>query len=139
MNVERRATAADIDRLTEIRGSVQENRLMDPKSVTRGDYERFVFAGRVWVIDSEGQVAGFSASDTVDGSIWALFVDAKFEGCGLGSRLLGLACDDLRREGHAKASLTTGSNTKAARLYRARGWTEQWMINGEDIRFERSL
>jgi hypothetical protein len=53
--------------------------------------------------------------------------------------LLNLACDDLRREGHAKARLTTGADTRAAGLYRARGWTEQGTTGGGDIRFERSL
>jgi hypothetical protein len=54
MPVLRRATAQDIDRLMALRNGVAENRLSDPGSVLRSDYEWFVGQGRVWVWEEGG-------------------------------------------------------------------------------------
>jgi len=103
----RLALSADIDDLFRIRAAVRENRLHDPGSVTREDCDWFVQRRRVWVAEIDGRVAGFSASDPRDATIWALFVDPDFEGRGLGSMLLAQACADLVADGHRRASLTT--------------------------------
>lgn len=65
MAVERRASAADIDRLIEIRGAVRENQLSNPLSVTRSDYDYFVGNGLVWVAEVDATIAGFSAGTRV--------------------------------------------------------------------------
>jgi GNAT superfamily N-acetyltransferase len=135
----RRATVADIARLAEIRGAVRENRLSDPGSVTQADYDRFVGGGRVWVCDVDGRIAGFSASDGHDGSIWALFVDPDCQGQGIGARLLHHACADLRAEGHGRAVLTTDPGTRADRLYRRLGWTDLGIGEDGEVRFARAL
>jgi GNAT superfamily N-acetyltransferase len=139
MHRERRAIADDIDRLIEIRGAVGENRLSDPSSVTRSDYERFVEHGRVWISETDGRVTGFSASDERDGSIWALFVDPAETGRGIGTSLLARACRDLKADGYAKAHLTTDPGTMADRLYRKLGWQEVGCSPSGEVMFELAL
>ena len=139
MPQERRATLSDIDRLAEIRGAVRENRLSDPSSVTRADYEDFVGRGRVWVREAGGRIVGFSAGDDRDGAIWALFVEEDFHGQGIGTALLARACGDFRREGFTKAHLTTDPGTAAERLYRKLGWSFIGMTEDGEYRFELSL
>ena len=135
----RQANPADIDRLIEIRGRVSENRLRDPTSVTRADYDWFVAKGLVWAAGPGGRVAGFSAGDTRDATIWALFVDPAFEGAGLGSALLARACQDLQAAGHGTARLFTDPMTKAARLYRWLGWREIGLTADGEIEFQLRL
>jgi len=139
MAVERRATLADMNRLTEIRGLVQENRLADPATVTRADYEHFIGNGRVWVLDVKGKVAGFSASDERDGSIWALFVDPAYEGQGFGSQLLRRCCQDLKDDRHKLARLSTDTGTKAAALYRKLGWKTVGLSPSGEMQFQLML
>ena len=135
----RRATPADIPRLMAIRGAVQENRLSDPGSVTRADYDWFVDRGRVWVAEQQGRVAGFSAADDRDGTIWALFIDPADQGNGLASGLLDRACTDLANSGHTVARLTTDPGTKADRLYRKLGWVDLGLGADGEVQFERTL
>ncbi len=135
----RRAVAGDIDRLIQIRGAVRENRLRDPASVTREDYRRFVSAGLVWVAEVAGRPVGFSAGDPRDGTIWALFVDPEGEGQGLGARLLDKACADLKASGFHTVWLSTDPDTRAARLYRKLGWSDQGLLPDGEVRFERRV
>lgn len=132
---ERRADLADIDRLVTIRSAVRENRLSAPDSVTREEYEAFIRSGQTWVGGLASQIAGFSASDVRDGSIWALFVDPGFQGRGIGPSLLHRACQDLKAAGHRRAWLTTGSGTRAARMYASLGWTASACASPEDLHF----
>lgn len=131
----RRATTGDIDQLMRIRGAVRENRLRDPSSVKRADYEWFVAQHRVWLGKIDGQVAGFAAGDPRDGTIWALFVDPKLEGEGLGAVLLVKVCEDLVTDGHTVLRLSTDPGTKAARLYRKLGWQEQGLLPDGEMAF----
>lgn len=131
----RRAGAEDIDHLIRIRGAVRENRLRDPASVTRADYEWFVAGQRVWLAEVDGRVAGFSAGDPRDGTIWALFVDPAQERIGLGAMLLAKACGDLQADGHATLRLSADPGTKAARLYRRLGWEEVGLSGDGEIQF----
>ncbi|KAF0115404.1 MAG: acetyltransferase [Rhodobacteraceae bacterium] len=139
MRTLRRADAADIDALVRIRGAVRENRLRDRLSVSRADYDWFIAQGRVWLCDLGGQVAGFSAGDPRDGTIWALFVDPDCEGLGLGAELLARAVDDLRADGHHAAQLSTDPGTKAARLYRKLGWQEVGPTAEGELEFRLTL
>lgn len=137
--VMRRGLDRDIDSLICIRGAVRENRLRDPASVTRAEYDWFVAAGLVWLAEIGGQVAGFAAGDPRDGSIWALFVDPEFEGQGLGAQLLGRVCDDLRADGHKLLRLGTDPGTKAARLYARLGWQVNGVLPDGELEFLLSL
>ena len=118
----RRARPDDHPRVTEIRNSVTENVLRDPSRVTVADYKWFEQNPGVWVWEEDGRILGFSAADTRDGSIWALFVDPAHEGRGIGRGLFEKACDVLRQHGHRTATLTTQPGSRADRFYQAAGW-----------------
>jgi len=119
----RRARLEERDRISEIRFAVQENRLNDPSLVTDADYGWFTEHPGIWVWEEDGRILGFSAADTRDGTIWALFVDPAHDRRGIGRALFETACDVLRRAGHRTAMLTTDPGTRAERFYRAAGWT----------------
>ena len=70
----RLATSADVRRLSELRLAVLENVLRFRNSVTLDHYLWFVTNSEVWVADVNGHIAGFSAADPRDGSIFALFI-----------------------------------------------------------------
>ena len=118
----RRARPDERERITEIRFAVLENRLSDPSLVTDADYAWFEEHPGIWVWEESGHILGFSAGDTRDGTIWALFVDPACERRGIGRALLAAACETLRCAGHRTAMLTTDSGTRAERFYRAAGW-----------------
>lgn len=136
MTQARRATHLDVDRLMEIRGAVGENRLSDPLSVTRADYDRFVGQGRVWVSEVGDRIIGFSASDERDGTIWALFVDPAQQGAGIGTELLHRACLDLKTDGFSKVRLSTEPSTTAEKLYRKLGWTDFGLSPSGEVQFQ---
>jgi GNAT superfamily N-acetyltransferase len=118
----RRARFEERDRISEIRFAVQENKLGDPAAVTDAHYAWFTEHPGVWVWEEDGRILGFSAGDTRDGTIWALFVDPAHHRRGIGRALFEAACDTLRKAGHRTALLTTEPGTRAERFYRAAGW-----------------
>ena len=118
----RRAHLEERPRITEIRLAVRENQLLDPSRVTDADYHWFAENPGIWVWEEDGRILGFSAADTRDGSIWALFIDPDHEGRGIGRRLFAKACGVLRASGHRTGSLTTEPGSRADRFYQAAGW-----------------
>lgn len=132
----RKATQSDIDVMSRIRLSVKENVLSDPSLVTRKDYENFLEKdGCGWVCEFDNQVIGFSYADKVNSSIWALFVDPKFQGLGAGKGLIELASQWLFELGAKKITLSTDANTKADRFYQALGWTRGNMKDESEVTF----
>lgn len=131
----RRARQGDHPRITEIRKSMKENVLRDPGRVTIEDYVWFRDNPGVWVWEEDDEILGFSAADTRDGSIWALFVDPVHERRGIGRRLFERALDILRQHGHRTAWLTTQSGSRAEALYRTAGWK----VIGTSLRGETIL
>ena len=129
----RRARPGDHARVTEIRNSVTENILRDPSRVTVADYKWFEKNPGVWVWEEDGRILGFSAADTRDGSIWALFIDPAHEGRGIGRALFDKACEVLRDAGYSTGSLTTQPGSRADRFYQAAGW----QVMGTSARGER--
>ena len=118
----RRATEADRTRISEIRFSVKENILRDPSRVTHEMVTWFIENSGVWLWEEDGKVLGFSAADTRDGTIWALFIDPAHEGRGIGRALFAKACDVLRKAGHTTGALTTQPGSRADRFYQRAGW-----------------
>ena len=118
----RRARPGDHARVTEIRNSVTENVLSDPSRVTIEHYKWFEQNPGVWLWEEDGRILGFSAADTRDGTIWALFIDPGHEGRGIGRALLAKACDVLREAGHRTATLGTEPGSRADGFYRQAGW-----------------
>jgi GNAT superfamily N-acetyltransferase len=118
----RRAHLEERPRITEIRLAVRENQLLDPSRVTDADYQWFSDNPGIWVWEEDGRILGFSAADTRDGSIWALFVDPGHDGRGIGRALLAKACAVLRQAGHRAATLGTEPGSRADGFYRQAGW-----------------
>ena len=119
----RKAAFGDITHMTGIRLAVTENVLRDPTRITPQMYADFLEKdGRGWVALVDGEIGAFSYANRIDGSIWALFVDPRFEGQGLGKQLLSLATDWLFSLGFTRVTLSTGTHTRAAQFYTRRGW-----------------
>ena len=118
----RRATDADRDRISEIRFAVKENILRDRSRVTYDMITWFIENPGIWLWEEDGRILGFSAADTRDSTIWALFMDSAHEGRGIGRKLLAKACEVPRQAGHRSASLTTQPGSRADRFYQRAGW-----------------
>jgi len=131
----RRATRADIPRISHIRMTVRENILRDPSRVTTEDVHWFTDNPGIFVWQEGDVIAGFSAADPRDGSIWALFLDEAYEGRGIGQALLARACDVLRVAGWQRMWLTTFPGTRAERFYRRAGWRVTGM-KGDNLLLE---
>jgi GNAT superfamily N-acetyltransferase len=133
------ATLADIPRLLEIRGSVRENRLSDPSRVTLADYDWHVAHAPIHVWKDDDVIKGLSAADPRDGSIWALFVDPRFEGRGIGQALILAACNSLAAAGHRTATLSTEAGTRAERFYLRNGWIAQGRTERGEVILTKGL
>jgi len=119
----REARIEDIPALFEVRGSVRENVLSDPRKVTREMCAAYLGeSGKGWLCEIEGEVVGFSVAALADASIWALFVKPAYEGRGIGKTLLRLATDWLFEMNAATIALSTDPHTRADRFYREQGW-----------------
>lgn len=119
----REATVEDIPALSEVRSSVRENVLSDPRKVTPKMYAAYLSdLGKGWLCEDDGEVVGFSVANRGDASIWALFVKPGYEGRGIGTRLLKLAAGWLFDAGASSISLSTVANTRADRVYERLGW-----------------
>ena len=75
-----------------------------------------------WGLIAVAAVLGFSAADTRDGTIFALFIDPGHEGRGIGRALFAKALECLREAGHKTGSLTTQPGSRADRFYQRAGW-----------------
>lgn len=119
----REAAYHDIPHMSRIRLAVTENVLRDPTRITPQMYADFLEKdGRGWVALVDGEIVAFSYANKIDGSIWALFVDPRFEGQRLGKQLLSLATAWLFSLGVTQVTLSTGTRTRAAQFYKRLGW-----------------
>lgn len=135
----RQALVSDIPALHTIRMAVRENVLSNPALVTQKDYEDFLTtAGRGWLCEVEGQVAGFAIVDMERHNVWALFVHPDYEGRGTGKRLQDAMLQwYFTQTGHT-LWLSTGPGTRAEAFYRRTGWRETGTTPGGETRFEMS-
>jgi GNAT superfamily N-acetyltransferase len=119
----REAQIEDIPALSEVRQSVTENQLSDPRKVTREMYVAYLSeCGKGWLCEIEGEVVGFAIASMEDASIWALFVKPSYEGRGIGKRLMRLATDWLFEMSAESIALSTEAHTRADRFYEKQGW-----------------
>ena len=122
--------------MSAIRLAVTENRLSDPSRVTTATYHDYLDRlGKSWVCEVDGQIAGFGAADKTEASIWALFIDERFGGLGIGNHLLGLMTDYLFALGHNAVVLSTGVGTHAERFYASQGWERGEIKNKVEVRY----
>ncbi|MBB3541160.1 MULTISPECIES: GNAT family N-acetyltransferase [unclassified Rhizobium] len=97
----------------------------------------FIVNPGIFVWEDESGICGFSAADTRNGSIWALFVDERHCNRRIG-RALERACTTVKSAGFDSIWLTTDPATRATRLYHRAGWRLIGNLKGE-LHFERSL
>jgi GNAT superfamily N-acetyltransferase len=130
----RRAVRADLPRIWEIRYAVRENPL-SPGQVTDADCDWFLDNSGFWLWEEHGVVCGFSASDTRNGTVWAMFVDPAHEGRGIGRALFEAALIPLREAGYTRATLSTDPGTRAEAFYRRAGWTAGDLNDAGEVSF----
>ena len=132
----RMATEADIPAMAMIRNSVTENALVHTVIGHQDYLDAMTRDGRAWVAEDEGEIIGFANPRLAQGDIWALFVAEKTERRGAGNRLMDLAEAWLFEQGVDRIRLATAPETKAARLYRKRGWVDVGRSPHGEIEFE---
>ena len=121
----RLATEDDIAPMTAIRLGVGENRLSDPAWLTR---EKWISAlstsgnATTWVAERAGQVVGFATGRIAEADIWALFVDSRHEGQGIGQGLLARVAAWMFDQGVGEIRLGTAEGTRADHFYQRNGW-----------------
>lgn len=135
----RKATKADQPRITEIRMAVTENVLSDPSKVTEADVAWYRDQAIFLVAEVTGTVVGFVCANHQTALVWALFLDARFEGQGIGRALLDAALRQLTEAGHRQAWLTTSAGTRAERFYSAGGWRDMGRDPDGQIVFVKRL
>ena len=116
------ANTDDIAALSEVRLSVKENVLSNPRRITFEIHQTYLSEiGKGWLCEVNGSVVGFSVASLKDASIWALFVKPEYEGKGIGTKLLKLATEWLFVAGAPTISLSTDVNTRADNFYERLG------------------
>ncbi|MCY3765422.1 MAG: GNAT family N-acetyltransferase [Gemmatimonadetes bacterium] len=123
----RKAIAADIPVLFEIRTAVNENAMTEADLAASGitperSEELLRTEGRCWVAEAGKPVVGFCIANSKTRSIWALFVLPAYEGRGIGRRLAETAVDWLWQNGAEEIWLETETNTRAEGFYEHLGW-----------------
>ena len=133
----REATIDDIKQIQIVRNTVKENALPDPNLVTDEDCREFITVrGKGWVCEIDDRIVGFAIADLQGNNIWALFLDPKFEGKGIGQRLHKIMLNWYFTQTKNKVWLGTAFNTRAERFYRKAGWTEVGLHGTKEIKFE---
>jgi len=130
---------SDMEQLVKLRVAVAENRITDPARVPVHEYRNFIEHRALFVWMESDEIAGFSAANPLDGTIWALFVHPDNDGRGIGSALLDKTCRMLKRRGRSIATLSTGPDTRAAAFYRKRGWVALGMTDWHELQFAKKL
>lgn len=96
----------------------------------------------------DGEVVGFcgygawrgKGGDCDAGEVIGLYVLQKAQGLGIGTGLLRAALDTLRSRGYAGAALwVLGSNARAIGFYRARGFADTDVTQGDGPLLERKM
>jgi GNAT superfamily N-acetyltransferase len=139
----RQARRGDITAIQRVRASVRENRLVSRRIGDEEVQRHLEVLGRGWVIEVEQPMSGrgsaaagsdraptpcevvaFAIADATTGTVWALFVDPRYERRGFGRRLHDVMVDWLWSQGLQHIWLATGAGTRAEGFYRAAGWRD---------------
>jgi len=139
----RPARLSDVPALFKVRTSVKENALtlteLAEQGITPNAIGEVIAGGTcAWVAEIDAQVVGFAMVHLQAGCLFAAFVLPEQEGKGIGTRLIE-AAETALFEHHAVIWLETARHSRAARIYRARGWGNEVSAGGQDVRMEKSL
>lgn len=133
----RLATVADVDAMHQLRLSVLENRLADPRHIGPEHYRAMLQErGRGWVYEVEGTIVGFAVADHTGRNIWALFVAPDFQRRGIGRTLHDAMVTWLFERGREPLWLNTDPNTRAEQFYTVAGWRRTGVEATGELRFE---
>ena len=136
----REAKIDDIKQIQHVRNSVTENILSNPDVVTDEDCEEFITKrGKGWVCEIDEQIVGFAIADLKNNTIWALFLDPRFEKKGIGRELHRTMLDWYFEQKKEKVWLGTEFKTRAEYFYRKAGWTEVGTNGTNEIKFEMTF
>ncbi|MGZ8540731.1 MAG: GNAT family N-acetyltransferase, partial [Chitinophagaceae bacterium] len=120
-----------------VRNSVKENRLSDPALVPDKDVEDYITRrGKGWVCETRGPIVGFAIADLQDENIWALFIQAGYEGKGIGKKLHDDMMTWYFEQNKDSVWLGTSPRTRAEKFYRTAGWRETGIHDKGEIKFE---
>lgn len=90
-----------------------------------------------WVCEDKGDIAGFTSGDLATGEVIVLAVLPRYEGFGIGKRLLSLLIRSLQNKGFASLWLSASPNPaiRAHGFYRTNGWAPNGLVleNGDEI------
>src|SRR5262245_56278178 len=104
----------DIPQIQIVRHAVKENVLSNPALVTDDDCREFLTdRGKGWVCEIDKNIVGFAIADLKDDSIWALFIDPRYEGKGIGKKLHHLMLDWYFSQNKESVWLGTSPNSRA--------------------------
>ena len=135
----RLAERRDVAAMHSIRLAARENPLPATLGIGAESYFPFVDAGCAWVAERESAVLGFAALDEASSGVWALFVDPKSEGVGVGRVLHdALITGAIDRRLH-QLRLATAAGTRAETFYRRLGWRETGRDPRGQVLFELCL
>jgi GNAT superfamily N-acetyltransferase len=133
----RQAKREDIPEISRVRNAVRENRLFEGMTISAEEVrEAIEETGRGWVLESDGEIAGFAIGNAATSSIWALFVHPNAEGRGYGQRLHQVMVEWLWAQGAEVLWLTTDPGTRAERFYERLGWQRAGKGDFGEIRLE---
>jgi len=133
----REIAPADVGPLFAVRTATRENALdlreLEGLGITPESVMGLLAAShRGWLCEEEGRVVGFCMGDRRTGEMWVIALLPRFEGRGLGSRLLKLVEDWLFSEGWDEIWLTTDTDPslRAYGFYKAMGWRDEGVRDG---------
>jgi GNAT superfamily N-acetyltransferase len=141
----RRAIAADVETLFDIRTSVIENRMTREElaaiRVTPETVSALLSGGQAaaFLAAKDDRALGFSMARADVADVFALFVRPEAQGAGLGSRLLAESERWLAERGVGSAWLLTGGESQAVTFYERRGWCGEDRTADGQIRFVKRL
>ena len=101
---------------------------LPPESFRLADYTDSVRGEVVWVATLRGAVVGFASVFEPAGFVHNLFVESRWQGRGIGTRLLERALRRLPRPVRLKC---VAANAPACAFYEGRGWTPESRGDGD--------
>lgn len=132
----RQAVASDIPAIQRVRRSVRENRLVSTVISDDAVRDAIEVTGRGWVVESQGEVVGFSIGNATNGNVWALFIHPDHEHRGHGRNLHDAMIGWMWSQGLDRLWLTTEAGTRAQAFYEAAGWQATGRTELGELRFE---